>query len=240
MLKVLNSNDFDRNMPEKVPNHFTNIIPDEAKVLGNQLNSVAAIFRTLIAKDSKGQHCFFQVLVDSLSVVHRTDNLNEFWEFLGYFDSGVHQLEILCYMGRSYRNTRHTIEFAKAKPIQPLNEPVDEEAIDKRVQDEVERWKTEIQLESMQLENDRLRAKTSDQAKQIKALKAELKEVRSKTFDRDNVAIAAVFNLLITRYPEIEKQFPILKQVKGMIGIQPEEPAESESLPAKPETPSES
>jgi hypothetical protein len=226
-------------MPEKVPDRSPIFIPDEANVLGKQLKPVAAIFRTLAAKEDKGQNCFYQVMVDSLTVVHRTDDLGEFWELLNYFDSGVQKLEILCYMGRSYRNTRHTIEFPKVKPIQPVVESVDEEAIDKRVQDEVERWKTELQLESLQLENDRLRGKVKDQAKLIKALKAELKEVRSKAFDRDNVAVAAIFNHLITKYPAIQEQFPILKQVKGMIGIPPDEPTESESPATEPETPSE-
>lgn len=223
-------------MSKMEPNHPDIEVPPQVNVLGKNQGGVEAVFKSLLSKRDKGRHCFFQILVDSLVVVPRTDNLEEFWELLEYMDSRVEKVEILVFMGQSYRNSRHTFEYPKPKEAPLVDPRLSEEEIEKRVREEADRWKSALQIESLEAENKRLTAKVKDQSRKIKELKAELKDMSSKTFDRDNVAIAAVLNHLIVRYPAIQEQFPILKQVKGLLGLQPDPPEQEPEAAQDAET----
>lgn len=191
-----------------------------------QQRKLESIYRSLENRNEKGNFCFSQVVVDGLTVTPRTDNLEYFWEFMDYLNPDSQNVEILCFMGQSYRNTRHHIPLDSPKP-----EMLSQEEIDRRVQEEVQKWIKDKEFEKTVKERDKLKAKVKRLEKENKQLKKEVRELRNTNFDRDNLAVAQVLKQLIIAYPKIVKQFPALKEFNGLFGLEVPETAGSQAEP---------
>ena len=195
--------------------------------LARQQRKLESIFRSLENRKAKGNHSYYQVVVDGLTVTPRTDNLEYFWEFKDYLNPDSENLEILCFMGQSYRNTRHHVPLGGPPP----QEKLDQEEIDRIVEERVQQWIKEKEFEKTVKERDKLKAKVKKLEKENKELKDEVWELRNTNFDRDNLAVAQVLKQLILVYPQLLEKFPKLKEFHGLFGLEIPEKEESESLP---------
>ena len=83
-------------------------------ILAQHRSRIEAIYQSLRKKEDQGHHCFYQRQIDYLTIIPRTEQLDEFGSFLDFLDPGENKLEIMCYMGQRFRNTRHHFELKKS------------------------------------------------------------------------------------------------------------------------------
>ena len=219
--------------PKESPENSENSLSIRESLLSTKQNKVESILKSLENRREKGLECFFQVVVDSVTVTPRTDNLDYFWEFLEYLNPESETLEILCYKGLSYRNTRHHIPLD-----QPIEDKMSREEFDRKVEEKVKKWKKEQKFEMTLKENTKLKAKNKRLKKENQELRGAVEYLRNNNFDRDNLAVAQLLKELIVIYPKLLKKFPQLKAFNGLFGLEiPEISEKSESSKDTPPDP---
>lgn len=187
----------------------------EQNPLARHQARIEAIYTTLQAKQTQGKHCYFQVEIDDLAVITRTNKLDSFWDFLPFLDEFTQRLDILCFMGKSYRNTRHTFELAA-----PPAEKISQAQMDKFVRQRVEKWKQEQEHEHLMTENERL-------SKRVEALEAHnqeltdlVAELQQNRFNKDNLQVSQIMAFFLHNFPALAEQYPTLKQFGNILGLE--------------------
>ena len=199
----------------------------KVRCLGKNKPKIEAIYTSLVNKQDKNLFHFYQMVLDEVIILPRTNNLSDYWGFLDFLDpSAPQKLEIASYIGQSYRSNRHRFALGK-----PLPEVLSKEEFDRRVQEEFNKWVKDQELDKTIKQNKSLKAKVKKQAKEIEALLEENERLRASNFDRDNLAVAKVINQLVIHAPHLVEKFPQLKEFSGLFGLEIPEKTEGSPPP---------
>jgi hypothetical protein len=139
------------------------------------------IRRILEDQKSDGEQVFFEVFIDSLRIVRKTNDLSRFDRFKDYIDEHSRELKIIIYSSEAARNNKsHTfaIKDEKATIEKPLGEVDIDSKINQRVNLERERWDAEETKKTLAATEAKL-AEAEEYIEDLQETIAKLKEEKS-------------------------------------------------------------
>lgn len=104
------------------------------------------IKRILEDQKSDGEQIFFEIFLDKLRIVRKTDDLNRFDRFKDYIEDYSRELKVVIYSSEAARNNKSytfSLKDEKAPMEKPLGEVDIDSKITQRVTLERERWDAE-------------------------------------------------------------------------------------------------
>lgn len=137
----------------------------------------------LTSLQEKGKAKFYEIFVDKLKVVEKTDDAAEFDNYLDFLDDDTLEIKIVIYnTGNSPRNDQYTFELKakennnSAKQKAELSGVEIGNRIDEKLQAERRKWDMEL----LQKENAELKNKVSDAEEYIEKLERAYEEEKQK------------------------------------------------------------
>lgn len=163
----------------------------------------------LLGKSQKGKPVDYEIRVDGLAVVSRTNDPAQFDEYKKYVIDSTNTINVILYEGQSRNNTNHM--FVKYKEVKPQWQPYmdlsPEQAKDMIVAHEKRQWEND----ELKRENERLRKKlkdAEDEQEESEETIAELEQkIRSRTIAWGEAGSHAIEGIIRRGIPFIAK-FP--------------------------------
>jgi hypothetical protein len=167
----------------------------------------------------RGKARYFEIFVDNLKVVDKTNDIGSFDDYLLYLDDKTKMIKLLLYATceSSPRNDKFFFTFESAEEKNSLGALEVQDKIAMAINTERERQKTESLLEEVQLLNEEL----EEANETINTLYKQLeKEKTTKADDSKQVKLGAVASIaiehLLKRNPNILSKIPLLGLLSGL------------------------
>jgi hypothetical protein len=168
----------------------------------------------LLGKSQKGKPVDYEIRVDGLAVVSRTNDPAQFDEYKKYVIDSTNTVNVILYEGQSRNNTNHM--FVKYKEVkqqwQPYMDLSPEQAKDMIIAHEKRQWEND----ELKRENERLRKKLEDAEDEQEESEETIAGLEQKLRDREmnfgHVASYAVEGA-------IRRGIPFIAKIPGAEGI---------------------
>lgn len=158
-------------------------------------NKIDRIQYYLLSEAQKNVPRYYEIYIDNLKVVSKTNDVNEFDTYRNYITPGVRELKILIYSPalKSHWNKSHEFYFPSEETAQPSQTGLSGTEIDQRVSEKIsaERQKWEAELREKELEQTKNQLAEAEEyigtlEKQVIEFKKELDSRKDKpAFDTD-------------------------------------------------------
>jgi hypothetical protein len=196
------------------------------------LAKVERLKHLLSSLQEKGKAKFYEIFVDNLKVVEKTEDATEFETYMDYLDNDTQEVKVVIYnSGNSPRNDQYTFELKpkekdreryKEKPLQQQAAPslsgLDiENRIDEKLQIERRKWEMEL----LRKENEDLKVKIQDAEEFMDQLQQAYEEEKAKKQKLGNVDLgdlaSVAFEGLIRRNTHLISKIPGGEALAGII-----------------------
>ena len=127
----------------------------------------------------------YEIRIDGLTVVERTEDLNHFYWFKKYVDELMTRVSFVFYKGKSRKSDQYILE----RMVQE-KEVLDQTAIDKAVQNQTETFEKEMKFKLLKKKNKQLKQQLNDALNQNKVLASKQDDGMSKIM----TTIGSLFN----------------------------------------------
>ena len=176
-----------------------------------KINSFKGI---LLGKFQKGKPVDYEIRVDGLAVVSRTNDPVQFDEYKKYIIDSTNTINVILYEGQSRNNTNHM--FVKYKEVkqqwQPYMDLSPEQAKDMIIAHEKRQWEND----ELKRENDKLRKKLEDAEDEQEESEETIAKLEQKIRDRHkNWGHVASYAL----EGAIRRGVPFIAKIPGAEGI---------------------
>ena len=158
-----------------MPNTIATYDPAKVERLKHLLSSL----------QEKGKAKFYEIFVDNLKVVEKTDDATEFETYLDYLDNDTQEIKIVIYnTGNSPRNDQYTFELKPKEKEKSISKQQSsalsgldiENRIDEKIQTERRKWDMEL----LRKENEELKLKIQDAEEFMDKLQQAYDEEKAK------------------------------------------------------------
>lgn len=199
-------------------------------------NGINRIYQLLKNEAEKGKAKEFDIKVDNLKVVSRTDDPERFFEHEEFLVTNSRHITVNIYDGSSTRCNRYMLLLAEEEPAKEELSGIDK-TISLRVQQERKGWEYERQKKEM----EQLTEELAENGKYITKLEEEIKRMRAekqKMPGKLTETLIALAGVYIARNPNALNGIPILghllsgdaanKQTSEQVISHAEEPADKD------------
>jgi hypothetical protein len=179
-----------------------------------------------------GKPIEYEILVDGLKAVLRTDNPEHFETYELLVDGDSKYMEIIFYKGGSNHNEKRIYSFREENNKEGLS-GIDIEA---KIEERLLKAKQETTLENLQTENSQLKERVEDLENEIEELETNVGTMQAKLSPLNGMLGDFGSNLLesfIKRNPQLLTALPGGQALAGLIGT---EDPKTEALNGTPET----
>ncbi len=189
---------------------------------------VNRIYQILQNAQQQGQMQDYEIQVDGLKVVQRTDDLEMFFSHEDFIDADTKSLSIAIYSGASNRNDRHIL-WLKEEPKEALNglEDIDTR-VEKRIQEAEDKWK----YQQLNKEHEQLKTDYAELEKFAEQIEKDLAESKTAKFKFGNMNIGELGSVMlegiVRRNPQILTKLPMGDSLAGVF----EEDAKAQTEPS--------
>lgn len=121
----------------------------------------------------KGQPFDYEISVDGLKVVRRTDDPEMFFLFENFVTADTKAMEVIFYIGNSNVNEKRVFTFVDETEDKGLNGI----EIEARIQDQLEKQKKEWQHDQLVQDNKKLKEEVEDLEKEVDRLEKAYEEI---------------------------------------------------------------
>lgn len=136
--------------------------------------------QTLINSSEAGKPSDYEIRVDDMKVVPRTNDTEHFDNYEDFVTEETKKVVVLVYDGTSRRNTRHTFQFKDEKKQKAEEKTLNGTEVQKIVSDELEKEKKQWKYELMEKENKELKKKIEEADEHFSKLSAHIEDLKSK------------------------------------------------------------
>lgn len=167
----------------------------------------------------KGQPFDYEIMVDDLKVVRRTNDPEMFFLFENFVTADTRHVEVIFYNGSSNVNERRMFTFID----EPQEKGLSGTEIDSRIQEQVERQKKEWEYGLLRQENKELKEEVEELEKEVERLEKEKDEwVNSQSpFKGILGEVGSSFvESFLRRNPAIVKSLPGGEALSGLLDQQ--------------------
>ena len=146
-------------------------------------SKVERLKHLLLSLQEKGKAKFYEIFVDKLKVVEKTDDATEFDNYLDFLDDDTQEIKIVIYnTGNSPRNDQYTFELKAKESKQPFKEASGLSGVElvNRVDEKLQAERRKWDMEVLQKENAELKTKIHDAEEYIEKLEQAYEEEKQK------------------------------------------------------------
>jgi hypothetical protein len=168
----------------------------------------------------KGKARFFEIEIDGLKVVDKTDDVNNFDDYKMYMDDKTKMVKILLYSSceTSPRNDKFIFSVQSGEEKNTLGEVDVQNKINLAIHSERERMKVESLEKELAIANEEL----EDANEYIEKLQEQIETIQQqKTDDSKQIKLGMVASVaieeLIKRNPNMISNIPILGSLSGVL-----------------------
>ncbi len=168
----------------------------------------------------KGKARFFEIEVDGLKVVDKTDDVNSFDDYKMYMDENTQMIKILLYSSceTSPRNDKFIFSIQSGDEKSTLGEVDVQNKITLAINSERERMKVESLEKELAIANEEL----EDANEYIETLQEQIEKIQQqKTDDSKQIKLGMVASVaieeLIKRNPSVLSNIPLLGSLSGVL-----------------------
>jgi predicted Holliday junction resolvase-like endonuclease len=172
----------------------------------------------------KGKARYYEIFVDNLKVVEKTNDLEQFDDYKIYLDEKTKTLKLLLYSSceTSPRNDKFFFTFKKEESINALGEV----EVQRKIESAINEAKEQFRIQSLEKELEQLKTELEEGTEYIEELEAIIEKLRTqKVDDSKQVKLGMVASIaieeLFKRNPNMVKNIPLIGALSGL--------AESES-----------
>jgi hypothetical protein len=193
-------------------------------------SKVERLKHLLSSLQEKGKAKFYEIFVDNLKVVEKTEDATEFETYMDYLDNDTQEVKVVIYnSGNSPRNDQYTFELkpkerererekVSQKQALPALSGLDiENRIDEKLQTERRKWEMEL----LKKENEELKIKIQDAEEFMDQLQQAYEEEKAKKQKLGNVDLgdlaSVAFEGLIRRNTHLISKIPGGEALAGII-----------------------
>lgn len=165
----------------------------------------------------KGRPLDYEIIVDGMKVVRRTDEPQDFQNYSSFVDADTKAIELLIYNGTSNNNDRYIYTLSE-----PAKESLSGIDIDAKITEQVERHKRDIEYATLQREHSELKREVTELEKEIEQLEADNKTLQDQQSPFKGLLgeIGSTFvESFIRRNPQIMKSIPGGEALAGLINV---------------------
>ncbi|MBX7206035.1 MAG: hypothetical protein K1X81_11480 [Bacteroidia bacterium] len=130
----------------------------------------------LFTGGSSGKTPFYEVRVDDLRVVARTNNPEEFDQHEEFVSADTRSITVLIYAGTSRNNTRYVLQL-KDEPFQNASPALAGTDIEETIREKVQQHRKEWEYQQTQQENQRLKSQVELLQKKEKEQQEQIREL---------------------------------------------------------------
>lgn len=168
---------------------------------------------------NKGQAVPFEIFVDNLKVVPRTDDPKEFENYDFYLNEDTEKVRILIYTyGQSPRNDQYCFMMQKNKMEKQLNGLGE---IDNIVQEKLAARDREHEMNKLREELEATKLELEDSEEYVEKLEKELQYLKENKFKLGNINIGELASValegIVRRNPQILTKLPGGEALAGIV-----------------------
>lgn len=178
----------------------------------------------LLSLQEKGKAKFYEVFVDKLKVVEKTDDATEFDNYLDFLDDDTQEIKIVIYnTGNSPRNDQYTFELKTKEHKNTSKQDTElsgvelENRMGEKLQAERQKWNMEL----LQKENTELKNKIGDAEEYIEKLERAYEEEKQKKQKLGGIDVGDLASValegLIRRNTQMISKLPGGEALAGII-----------------------
>lgn len=168
----------------------------------------------------QGENKFFEILVDGVRVVHKTDNLEEFDRYLSWISDASQSMRVLVYNTKNSHRSQ-VFEYQTEKYVEgvsdrlyPTRKPrLSEEEIDERVRVQLEEKQKKQVLLDTQKQNRDLTQRLSDAETYIRELEEKVEKTKEQKNGFDMGSLLTMFSGLASANPEAKVSLEGLQNI---------------------------
>lgn len=197
----------------------------------------------LLSLQEKGKAKFYEVFVDKLKVVEKTDDATEFDNYLDFLDDDTQEIKIVIYnTGNSPRNDQYTFELKTKEHKHTSKQDTElsgvelENRMDEKLRAERQKWNMEL----LQKENTELKNKIGDAEEYIEKLERAYEEEKQKKQKLGGIDVGDLASValegLIRRNTQMISKLPGGEALAGIIEQDNMEKSKTLSAPQEEST----
>lgn len=192
-------------------------------------HSIERLRHYLDQQHQAGQPRYFEVFVDTMKVVSKTNNPEDFDTYQDYVTENSREIKFKVYTGSasSPRNDQYLFHMRKEEPEARLlkEEALSGLEINKRIVEQVSRERERWETEQMVKELEDTREQLEEAEKEIEKLEAECERYKSKRLYMGDVHMGEIASVVlegfIRRNPKILSLIPGGEGLAGLMETQP-------------------
>jgi hypothetical protein len=164
----------------------------------------------------KGRPIDYEVIVDGLKAVRRTNDPEDFMDYQRFIGADTKTVEVVFFTGTSNNHDRYIFTLSEEK------EGLNGLEIDARIAEQVDRQKRDWQYASMEKENSDLKREVAELEKEIEQLEADHKALQDQQSPFKGLLgdLGSTFvESFIRRNPAIMKSIPGGEALSGLINV---------------------
>lgn len=169
---------------------------------------------------NQGHTKFYEVLVDGMRVIYKTENLERFNEYLNWINNKTKSMRVMVYNTKnSHRSqvfefrTENFIEGVSEKLYPTRQRKLSEEEIEKRVQEAVLEKQKNQAFAELHKQNKELTKRLLDAEEHIQKQESELNVFKSKKGDFDFESLLTMLALKFGDNPAVKEQLSSFESV---------------------------
>lgn len=176
---------------------------------------VDQIGNLLTRQQEKGNPRDYEIFVDTLKVVDRTDEAEEFDSFSDFVTGDTKSITIVMYHGQSNRNDKYIFRLKESEAS--LNGPTLDTRIDDKLAGERQKWEFEL----LQDEKRKLQRELKEAQEYIEELENGVDQLKSRKFHLGNINLGELGSVMlesfIRRNPHVLNNLPGGSELAGVL-----------------------
>jgi len=209
---------------------------------------IERIRQVLVSHTEAGNPKDYEIFVDGLKIVDRTDDVEQFDLYADFIDGDTESIAISIYNGASPRNDKHIFYLKEKTAEQGLNGV----NVDQRIEEKITAEKRNWEFERLEEKNSGLEKTIEEKDEYIGELETAIDDLQTKKFHLGNLNLGELSSVVlegfIRRNPQMLAKLPGGEALAGIIeadneeqanGQPPQQPAEDAEVSIEEDTPGE-
>ncbi|MEM6771708.1 MAG: hypothetical protein AAF597_14080 [Bacteroidota bacterium] len=186
---------------------------------------IDSIANLLTLNEQQGTAIDFEVWVDTLKVIPRTDDARRFETYADFVTADTRSVTILLYNGQSNRNDKYIFRLKE----EPQSEGLQGIGLDDRIHEKLSSERQKWDFELLENKNQRLKKDLKEAEEYIDQLEESITKLRTRKFHLGNVNLGELGSVMlegfIRRNPQMLSKLPGGEALAGVIEADNEEGA---------------
>jgi hypothetical protein len=182
---------------------------------------------SLQTQADKGAPRYYEIFVDNLKAVHKTNDITEFDSYENYMSEDTERVRVLIYSTNaiSPRNDQYTYKLKKAEEPKQATVQVSQGLsgveIEQRIEDKIERYKEKAECDQVKKELEQTKIQLKEAEEYSEKIEAELTQYKGKKLLWGNVNLGELASVvvegMVRRNPQLLAKIPGGEALAGII-----------------------